>query len=215
MNVVCVTAICGTAKDFQLLEDQENSDGVRFVCFTDNPEFKSDVWEIFPACTEFDGRWDAPIRNAKRHKIMIHEYVDCEYSLWMDGNTILLKPVTHLIDTYLKDHDVATFKHPARDCAYKEMETCASLNLDIEEVMREQMRAYEAEGYPRLYGLNAGGFILRRHTEQVKNFNELWWREICKHSKRDQLSLNYCLWKTGLKMNEFDDYWHSQLKRWS
>ncbi len=37
----------------------------------------------------------------------------------------------------------------------------------------------------------------------MKDFDRQWWQEICLGSRRDQLSLNYVLWKTGLPIAEF------------
>ena len=213
MKIVCVTAIVGGYDKLKHLHHVNSVDDTPYVCFTDDLEQESPLWELRPACTIFSGCWDAESRNAKHHKVMIHEYFDCEYSLWIDGNNTLLLSPSNIIDEYLKDCDIATFKHPARNCAYDELEECVKCQLDKEELMRRQLKDYEAEGFPRGFGLNAGGFILRRHTDQIKEFNELWWEQICKYSRRDQLSLNYVLWKTGIKMGELDNYWSGQLRK--
>lgn len=36
------------------------------------------------------------------------------------------------------------------------------------------------------------------------SFNRLWWEEICKGSRRDQLSFDYSLWKMEMKANWFE-----------
>lgn len=206
MKTFCVTAICG---GYDILsETLPSDDGTTYVCFTDNPAIQCSRWEVRPACKEFTGRWDGNVRNAKRHKILIHEYIYCDYSLWVDGHATLLKPPTALIKTYIEntDYDIVIFKHWGRECVYDEAETCIQLGLDKEEIMRNQMAVYEAEGYPRKAGLNAGGIILRRHSEKVQEFNEFWWDQVCQHSKRDQLSLNYSIWKTGIKVGTFCPY---------
>lgn len=214
MRLVCITAICGGYDT--IIESHHNEDGAKFVCFTDDPSLQSNLWEIRPACNEFDGRWDASVRNAKRHKIMTHEYIDCDWSLWIDGNVMLIQPITHILTTFAHDDcDIFMFKHPARDCAYDEMEICARLGLDDEEVMRNQLVKYSEEGFPRKFGLHAGGTILRKHTKQVEEFNCFWWNEICQHSKRDQLSLDYSIWKTGIKVGYLDDYWNSSFRKLS
>lgn len=209
MKRTCITAICGS---YDVLVDDTPNDGTEFICYTDNESLTSSKWKILPACDEFSGCWDGHVRNAKRHKLMIHEYADCDVSLWIDGNHRLLVRVLEIVHRFLQDYDIVLFKHPARDCAFDEMETCLQLELDIPSLMIEQLAKYEAEGFPRHFGLHAGSFILRRHTEKVKEFNELWWNEVCQHSKRDQLSLDYCLWKTGLRVGLFDEYWNSKLR---
>ena len=213
MKIICVTAICGGYDSLiHTHHPHSRGDDTKFICYTDNPDIQSSLWELRPICTEFNGCWDADVRNAKRHKVMIHEYVDCDYSLWIDGNTVLLNSVSSMVKEYLIDCDIATFKHPCRICIYDEKRICSELGLDIQEIMDQQMAAYEAEGFPKDFGLNAGGFILRRHTNEVKRFNETWWAEICKYSKRDQLSLNYAVWKTGIKILSLEGYWKSDLR---
>jgi hypothetical protein len=204
MKLVCVTAICGGYD--KIIDVHPRSDDVQYICFTDNPDLKSDLWEIRPAFNGFAGRWDANIRNAKHHKVMIHAWVDCEISLWLDSNITLFKPPTQLVEQYLQDCDICTFTHWGRQCIYQEADTCSQLGLDDPEIIRKQMEKYRIEGYPEMNGLNAGGFILRRHTKEVAEFNRFWWDQINQYSKRDQLSLNYCIWKTGIKMGTFCPY---------
>lgn len=217
MKIAYVTAICGS---YDILTEDLPKDGgdveVEYCCFTDQLHWYSPNWKILPACTDFNGRWDQNVRNAKRHKILIHEYVDCDYSLWIDGHITLLKPTTELIQRYMdgKDVEIATFKHWGRNCAYREADTCIQLGLDTIEVMQNQMIEYKAAGFPADFGLHAGTMILRKHTEKVKEFNCLWWEEVCKHSKRDQLSLDYCIWKTGVKMGEFCPYHGNDIMRY-
>ena len=41
--------------------------------------------------------------------------------------------------------------------------------------------------------------MLRRHNEKdVIDTMEMWWEEIKYGSRRDQLSFNYCAWKSNL-----------------
>lgn len=205
MNIACVTAICGGYD--RLTSELPLDDGTKYICFTDTPEIQCSRWDVRPACKDFND-WDANVRNAKRHKLLIHEYVYCDYSLWIDGHVNLYKTPTQLIEQYLEntDYDIITFKHWGRDCVYDEAEICMTLGLDKAELMQRQMSDYQAEGYPRKHGLNAGGTILRRHNKQVEEFNKFWWDQVCKYSKRDQLSLNYSIWKTGIKVGHFCAY---------
>jgi hypothetical protein len=41
--------------------------------------------------------------------------------------------------------------------------------------------------------------IIRKGKEFVKRLMEEWWQEIKKNSHRDQLSINYVIWKQGIK----------------
>ncbi len=147
-------------------------------------------------------------RTARQYKILSHQYIRAEYSLWTDGNITTKVPIDYLIEKYLKDADMATFRHPMRDCIYDEASTCMALNLDDPAVIMEQMERYRAAGYPEHNGLAETLYILRRHTKEIETFNNFWWSEVCRGSKRDQLSFNYVCWKLGIRYNTFlgDEY---------
>ena len=107
----------------------------------------------------------------------------------------LRMPVEELIATYLAEHDLAVFDHPRRHCIYVEADACIQGGKDDPETIRDQIKRYRYEGYPPLAGLAECTVLLRRHTERMKLFSEVWWDEISRHSRRDQLSFNYVAWK--------------------
>ncbi len=197
MNV-CYTAITG-GKD--LLKETQNTTGAKFVAFVDRP-IPSTTWELRDAHTEFSD----PNRNAKIHKVNPHVYFpEAEYSLWVDGTIEVVDPMDLLIERYLEDADIALFKHYERNCAYSEAMVCGAMGLDDQEVMSKQMaRYYMQEQYPIDNGLAECTIILRRHTPKIQKLNEMWWAEIQKGSRRDQLSFNYCCWKLGIEYNEME-----------
>ena len=67
------------------------------------------------------------------------------------------------------------------------------------DLLESRMAKYRAEGYPAHNGLNEAGVILRRHTPAIEAFNNAWWAELSRHSRRDQLSLNYVLDKLAIR----------------
>lgn len=140
------------------------------------------------------------------YKALTPDFDRYEYSIWMDGNTSLKVDPEYLIEKYLKNDDIAVLRHPERDCIYQEARTCQSLKLDLPEAIASQMIRYIEDGYPKENGLSCTTYILRRHTKKIKEFNEKWWAEICKGSRRDQLSFDYALWKVGIKPKWFDVY---------
>lgn len=189
---VVFTSITG-GKD-NLIEEQAKGEYIAFA------EGKSKTWEIRPPYDKFK----CPRRNSRVPKILAHQFIDSRYSLWIDGNFKLLKPIEELL--YLLDeHDIAMFKHPTRDCLYDEALVCAKNNLDDPEVIIKQVKRYEEEGYGKNRGLCEGGFILRRHTPKVEAFNNYWWSEYSAGSVRDQISMFYALDKAGLEPNIVDE----------
>ena len=64
---------------------------------------------------------------------------------------------------------------------------------------------YKSLGFPEHYGLYEANVIIRKHNNKsVIDLMEYWWSEILNNSHRDQLSLNYVIWKY-----DFDNIIHS------
>ena len=155
-------------------------------------------------------------RNAKKFKVLPHRYLkDYEYSIFIDGNMHVVGNVDELIEKYLSDSNIAFFDHKnnvmdPRDCIYDEYNAIINLGKndpnqkykDDPQVMYNQVKRYQDEGYPSHNGLITGMVILRRHNEKdCVRVMEDWWTEIKYGSKRDQLSFNYVAWKNNTKFN--------------
>ena len=77
---------------------------------------------------------------------------------------------------------------------------------DAPDLIVAQLAKYEAEGFPRRFGLAECNVIVRRHNDPlVKQAMEIWWDEIEKGSKRDQISFNYALWRADLPYHELSN----------
>ena len=158
-------------------------------------------------------------RNAKKFKVLPHRYLqDYEYSIFIDGNMYVVGDVNDLVERYLNDSNIAIFDHnknrmDPRDCIYDEYNAIMNLGKndpnqkykDDPQVMYDQVKRYQDEGYPSHNGLITGMVILRRHNEKdCIRVMEDWWTEIKYGSKRDQLSFNYVAWKNNTKFNYMD-----------
>lgn len=193
-NKICVVTSCTGDRD-KLIEEQA-LDGARFVAYVDKISPNS-IWEQRPAHANFV----SARRNSRIHKILIHQYVNAEYSLWIDGNIRLMVPAERLVKEWLNGYDIAIFKHRMRDCIYDEADLCARLNLDNPDLIHEQVRAYLKDNHPRKYGLAEACVILRRHSPSVESFNNAWWSEYSRYSVRDQISLMVAARKSSVALN--------------
>lgn len=148
----------------------------------------------------------APVLNAKIYKILPHQFLDCDISVWMDGNVEFLGTEEDIIE-WLGDNDICLFKHPDRDCIFEEARAAAGL-FEKDETKKEILEhgfQYKTRGVPEHIGLGECNFIIRRHNNRVESFNNYWWSEICKHSFRDQLSFPIALKKSGVKVKYLTD----------
>lgn len=199
-NIEVLTAITSD-KDF-LREDQAWG-GARWTCFTDNPNLTSESWHIKPAYDKFKD----PRRNSRIHKILTHKYSDADITIWIDGNINLVQPPEMIVDRCLGDYDMAMYKHGSRDCIYDEALECAKLGLDNVETIIEQAKYYEDHEYAKHKGLCSGFFIIRRNNQKTKDFNEAWWADYCRFSRRDQISLMPAVDKVGVRINIMPEKW--------
>ena len=191
--ITVVTSITG-GKD-GLIDDQVKGNA-DFYAYLDRP-FSSNTWSIGKAYDRFhDAR-----RNSRIHKILIHEYHDSEYSIWIDGNIKLLVSPEEIIERYLKDHDIAVFQHPNRDCIYDEAIVCAERGLEKKDELVDQCVNYNLRGYAPHKGLAECGIIMRRHTPEVRALNNEWWAQYTRYSKRDQISFMYAVDAVGIRVN--------------
>jgi hypothetical protein len=196
VKVVIYTAITGGYDDLQ--ENCDFSSAIPIAFMDKKPTYES-RWNILKACDLFHEN----NRNAKIHKILAHQYFDCKYSLWMDGNIRLKVPVADLIKKYLADADIAVHDHPGWDNIFQEKKACRRLRKGDPLKLDKQIDTYKAEGFDKDM-LFECPVILRRHTPITEKLNNYWWSEICKHSRRDQISFPYVVDKLGVKVNTFD-----------
>lgn len=198
-NITVLTSITGGKN---LLRDRQKTGDARFIAYVDSA-IESTTWETRKSYNRFVD----PRRNSRAPKLLSHQFCDTEYSIWIDGSMSLHQKPEILIERYLKNHDIAVFKHPMRDCIYGEASKCATAHLDDPETIIEQVTTYERNGYAKNKGLCECGFILRRHTSKVIEFNNYWWSEYCRHSSRDQISFMYAVDSVGIRVNMIDAPW--------
>lgn len=199
-RIEVITSITG-GKD--TIRDNQVKGNAKFICYTDNPDLKSDTWEIRPAYNKFKD----PRRNSRMHKIMMHKYSDADITIWIDGNIELSISPEEIVEKYLKDYDLAMFKHGSRNCIYDEAMEVAKLGLDDVELIIEQAKYYEDNGYAKHKGLLSGFFIARRNTQKIRDMNEAWWADYTRFCRRDQISLMPAIDKVGVRYNPIPEQW--------
>jgi len=201
-NIAVYTAL---TNDIDNLNEQQNTEGANFIAYTNK---QSDTWDTKPPYDKFvDDR-----RNSRIQKIMPHKFMNKEYSIYMDANFELLVPPQKIIDEYLKDKDIAVFKHPGRDDIYQEREAIIYLKKEEPKILFEQTMEYANRGIQDHSGLYSCGIIIRRHTQSINDLNEKWWAEYCRFSKRDQMSFPIVFPKEKIHIIDEDMYHHKYFK---
>jgi len=174
-----------------------------YILFTNNPEIKSDVWQV--RLVDNEEQLDN-VRLARRIKILGHEYLSgYDYSIWVDSKFEITDNLEEYMLTYRRQEPILCFTHYANDCVYKEKKLCDLLKKDNFEIMEAQMDRYRKEGYPAENGLIESGILVRElKDDRLQQVMRTWWREILDGSRRDQLSFNYACWKNDFMYDSTD-----------
>jgi Protein of unknown function (DUF616) len=209
--VIVYTAILN---DFdRLLAPRVRDEEIHYVCFTDMVPSDANGWEIHPV----ERTQEHPRLQQRSYKILSHRQFRAagEVTLYIDGNFELLVDPRYLAEEYLTSSDLALFRHPERNGIFAELDACAELAKDNPRVLAEVAARYRRHGVPEVGFLHAGGFILRRHTQSIGDFNEAWYGELQQTTFRDQPALAYTLWRTGLKHATIEgNIWHNDLLKY-
>jgi hypothetical protein len=200
---------------------------IRYILFTDNKFFRSNVWEVNHIDfidSDLDPRRKSRYIKINPHLILPHH----DISIWVDhcftprfGDSLeMLKKIK------FGNNDIMCYKHVERTCIYDESVIIRDRKLDFEHLVDFQMGRYRNEGFPNKLGLFETGFTIRKNNENTIKFNNTWWGEVYNYSSRDQLSQVYSSWKTKVKINPIlvgDSVYHNKyltpkikhLKKWS
>lgn len=138
-------------------------------------------------------------RASRLPKILAHQYLpDAEYSIYHDASFTLRVHPREVIAALPPDKDIAFHLHPCRTCLYQECEVLIREKIGTRALVEAQRDKYHAAGMPENFGLLACGLIVRRHTPALIEFEKLWWDEFIHGCERDQVSMPFAMWKTGL-----------------
>lgn len=173
--------------------------GWDYICFTDDSTLRSDVWDVrLSRRRGFDRKLDQK-KFAMKHMILFHRLLNgYDLSLSVGAQVELNCNLDDLMEEQFRSSDdMMICVHPERDCIYDEARACRNFLLDDPKRIDAHMKRYRRAGYPENNGLFATGIIARRHNRpNVRSMCEFWWKEYRTGSRRDQLSLNYAIWRS-------------------
>ncbi len=190
----CITGDYDNLKEIPKIEK-----GIDYYCFTNNKKIKSNTWNVI----YIEDEKLSNVQLARKIKILGHELInDYDILLWMDGAVTFKKNIKDFINTYLDKKDVfVAFKHGERDNIKDEAYACYRFDKESKENINKILKFYKEENYPFNNGLIESTVYIKRPKEKiVQETMKLWFSMILKYSTRDQLSFNYCIYKTGLKV---------------
>lgn len=190
---------CITGGYENIVDPSYVQDDFDYVCFTDNMNQSSKVWQFRPIPNELQKL--SKVKQQRVIKICPHKYLPEYYeSIWVDGSIDILGDMNEFIETYCNKPNKSVYirKHPKRNSIYEEATACVAQKKDVAKNVYSQTEKYRKNGFPTGYGLVESNIIYRKHNDPycIQLMNK-WVEEVINGSHRDQLSFNYALWKKG------------------
>ncbi len=203
-KIAILTALSGTRE--KLHDPKTVFSNADYFAFVDTPQ-EAKSWQQKPLLHFSNDSKYAGRRNAKIYKIMPHLFLpDYQFYFWVDVSHEVIMNPDLIIENYMKDSEIAVFKHTQRNCAYNEAVVINDLGYDHKDNVDRQIAFYRSQGFPDNYGLYELPVSIRKNTPQTQLFNLMWWDQISRYSSRDQISFPFCLWKTGIVPKILDGY---------
>lgn len=205
-KIVIYTCIVGGYD--ALKEPLLSFDNVDYICYTDDLDkikrAENTKWTIRSIPEQILKTYDKTLSN---RYIKMHPgelFPDADYTVYVDGNV----GIQSFLGVYLMQINdrtgIAIFAHSQRQCAYAEAKVCISRKKGSREAIERQMQTYHKKGFPKNFGLYECTIIATDLRNLLSTgLMERWWEEfLASKSYRDQLSLPFIMWKSGLKYTD-------------
>jgi len=163
----------------------------RYVCFTDDKDQRSSLWDV----RYVPGDSDNPNLNAKRFKVKAHEFFpEVNRSVWVDGSIRICGPVAALaMSEPLGETPISGFAHPRSKTVFDEAANVLRCHREDPAVLQRLLSWYKSVGYsPNGNAFLENNCLIRAHNEQrcIETMAD-WWQMILKWTCRDQMTLAY------------------------
>lgn len=194
-KIIVYTCITGMYDD--LKSPEYISDDIEYICFTNNPFLKSDVWKLVQLEQDF-GLDNIHLARYVKFFPNIFLKRNCT-SVWVDAKYAIKKDLREYIKMYGGNKKILCFPHPERDCIYDEGPACIKYRGVNAEDMNKQLSVYRESGYAEHQGLYDTGCMVREHNdEKIISLMKMWWEQLMKYTYRDQISFPYICQKSGM-----------------
>lgn len=134
------------------------------------------------------------IRSARAVKILGHpRLATYGVTVWIDNRIRLKVTPDELVERFLpSDCDIALPLHSFHSSLAEEFDAVLGAGLDDPRRVREQRSLY-SRITPGVFGAELAwtALLIRRNNPVVSAFNERWWEQVLRFSRRDQLSFPY------------------------
>lgn len=200
MRIAIYTAIFGDKDELKEPLDFKSNNEIDYYLITDNKKAKTYIYKLLVKKAIYGDI----TKNARFYKLNgLEEFKEYDYVIWHDGNLRIKHVFIKELVSYVADSFLATFKHPDRKNFYQEAVACVKLNKDFSFKILWQSLIYYLKGLPSNFNpqLYETCILVKKMPMYNETFYDLWWSQILKYSRRDQLSLPFVLFSMNTKIS--------------
>lgn len=197
MKVLVYTAVFGGYdRVYPPLNPEPDLD---YVIVTDDPSMAVAGWKTYLVDPSI---FATPKVANLYYRALIHRVLPGYVaSIYVDGNIRLLGKTSRFLEPFLESKSaLGVFSHPLRTTVAAEIEACLKLGkVANPELLVAELAEYRAGGFPDNEGLIETGILLKNHNAPDLDLAMgMWWKLFSRHQTRDQISLPFVKWKTGV-----------------
>lgn len=199
MKICIYTCIPDNNYD-KLIEPKCINNDIDYICFTNNIYPLCNIWKIYPLPKEILG---LPSNKINRYIKFFPNKLDIltkyDYTIYIDANSVIIDDFTNIIEIIENTNKSLYLQlHGKRDNVRDEANEIIRIHKDDASRVIKTLNKLKEDGFPDNLGLTNNNILIRKTNDVgLDNLMELWWEFINTYSKRDQLGLQYCIWKTN------------------
>jgi hypothetical protein len=180
-------------------------EGFDYFIVTDDPTLTVPGWRIH--IVDRNSFPSSRLMNRYFKMLGHREFLGYDASLYVDGNIRILGGLQLLFDRFQASGGaLRLFAHPLRDTVSEEIEACVKGGkVSDGERLLSELAAYRTDGFADVSGLIEATILMKDHTTaDTDRAMCFWWDLYQQYQSRDQISLPYVLWKTGVSYTYHD-----------
>ena len=191
--------------EYDIISTFNLQNGFDYYLFTDNfnVNLNHTNWTIIPIPEEVKQLNVGRVKKQRYIKVHPHLYFkDYDLSIYIDATFKIIGDLnSFLIRVLSPKYNIYILEHPERNTIFNETFEVTKLQKEKKSMANAIKERYKKEKFPDDNGLIESCLIIRKHNENdsIYLMNQ-WYEEIKNYSHRDQLSFNYIMWKTGIKI---------------
>jgi len=205
-EIVVYTCVAGRYD--RAIMPAEPQEGVRYVCFTDEPRaLSAPGWEVRDLASPTRLK-DGHDINRFHKAFPYHLFPDSRWSIYIDGNLRYEGNFDALTERVASSAAaLGAFWHKSGHTLAQEVEVCKQIKLSPQEqaVADRQLAFYSSKGFDAAQRIPTNNLLVRdHHHPALEMAMSLWWSQLFEFTKRDQISLLYSLSQAGAPWQPLD-----------